>query len=79
MPMIFYDFKVGLSPEECLKCLQLVYVNEFLSHFTLFRWLTEFHKDRNSLLEEENTRRHMSVQVPENILIMLKILMDDNH
>ena len=76
--MIFNDFKMRLDQEECLQHQQFVYENKAPSHATIFRWFTEFHRGRNSLLNEKHTGKPLSAAISENMWAIQKMLIDDN-
>ncbi|MFX9165696.1 hypothetical protein ABTN87_19735, partial [Acinetobacter baumannii] len=44
--MIFYDFKAGLNPAECVQRLQLAFGDESPARATVFRWFKEFSRGR---------------------------------
>lgn len=50
---ILYDFKVKLNQAECLQRLQFAWKRRFI---TVFRWIIEFRRGRNSFLHEENRK-----------------------
>ena len=72
------DFKERLDQKECIQCLKLPYDDEAPSYTTVFRWFTEFCRGQNSLLNEKYTERTFLAVLPEIVLIIQKILIDDN-
>ncbi|XP_042906074.1 histone-lysine N-methyltransferase SETMAR-like [Parasteatoda tepidariorum] len=75
--MIFYDFKAGLSQEDCVEQLQLALGDESPARATVFRWFKEFSRGRNLLQDEKHTGRQPSAVIPDNVSAMRKILKDD--
>ncbi|GFU78507.1 histone-lysine N-methyltransferase SETMAR [Trichonephila clavipes] len=72
--MIFYDFR-----DEYVQRLQLALDDESPCCATVFRWLEKFCRSRNSLQNEDNTRRPWSAVILDNVSAIRKMLMDDNH
>ena len=48
--------------------------DEVPSRATVFRWLTEFRCNRNFLLDEEQTGRSLSAEIPENMTAIQNML-----
>ncbi|GBP40634.1 hypothetical protein EVAR_32676_1 [Eumeta japonica] len=71
--MIYYDFKTGLSEEQCVQ--RLKFNNGAPSRATVFRWFREFRNGRNSIQDEEHTGRPVSTVTRYNVL---KIIKDDD-
>ncbi|XP_076256531.1 histone-lysine N-methyltransferase SETMAR-like [Rhynchophorus ferrugineus] len=65
--MIFYDFRRGLSQEECINPLNLTFGDEVPSKTTVDCWFSEFNLGRSSLSDEFREGRPKSTVVPENI------------
>ncbi|GBP96657.1 Putative uncharacterized protein FLJ37770 [Eumeta japonica] len=76
--MIYYDFKVGLSEEQCVPRLQLAFNNEAPSRAVGFRWFREFRNGRNSLQDEEHMGRPVSSDTLENVGRVRKMIEGDN-
>ena len=76
--IIFYDFKAGLNQEKCIQWLQLAFGDGSPIRATVFRWFKEFSRAYNFLQYEKHTGRPLSAVVPDNVLAVRKILMDDN-
>lgn len=77
--MIFYDFRRGLSRQECIDQLSSTFGDEAPSFATVKRWYNEFHHGRRSLSDESREGRPRSVTVPENIDAVQKLIMQDRH
>lgn len=71
--MTFYDYKVGLSEEQCVKQLYLAFGNEAPSLVTVFRTFAEFRRGRSSLCNEKHT-----AVTPENVSRVCNMVRDDN-
>ena len=64
---IFYDFRRGLSRQECIDQSTSTFGDAAPSLTTVKRWYNEFNCGRNSLRDESREGRPKSVVVPENI------------
>ena len=73
-----YDFKVELGQEGCLQYLQIAYEEKFSPHATPFTWFMKFRRGQSSLLDEEHTWIPLSAVIPENVLVIRNMLVDDN-
>ncbi|GFW90327.1 histone-lysine N-methyltransferase SETMAR [Trichonephila clavipes] len=60
----FYDFKAGFNQKECSQRLQLAFDDESQCRDTVFRWFKEFCSGRNSLQDEEHTKKTMEGSNP---------------
>lgn len=77
--MIYYDFRRGLTQEQCFNQLNSTFGNEAPSTATVYRWYTEFKRGRSSLTDEVKEGRPKSVVVPENIDAVRKLIEEDRH
>ena len=64
--------------KEYFQCLQLAQGDETTFCATIFRQFTELGRGRSSVLDEEHTMRPLSLVIPENVLTIRKMLIDDN-
>jgi len=55
--MIFYDFKVGLTPKQCTERLKLAFVDESPSQMTVYEWFAEFKRGRTKIQDENREGR----------------------
>lgn len=65
--MIFYDFRRGLTQQQCVDQLTPTFGDEASHRATVFRWFAEFNRGRYSLRGEFREGRPKSVVLPENI------------
>ena len=77
--MIYYDFRRGLSRQECIDQLVSTFGDEAPSYATMKRWYNEFNRGRYSLTDEFCKGRPKSVVEPENINAVQKLTMLDGH
>ncbi|GAB1860775.1 Histone-lysine N-methyltransferase SETMAR [Camponotus japonicus] len=59
--MIYYDFRRGLTQQQCADQLALTFGDEAPHRATVFRWFAEFNRGRRSLKEEFREGRPKSV------------------
>lgn len=77
--MIFYDFRHGLSQQECIDQLNLTFGDEAPSKTTVYRWYSEFNCGRSSLSDEFREGRSKSAVMPENIDAVREMIKQDRH
>ena len=77
--MIFYDFRRGLTQQQCADQLALTFGDEAPSRATVFRWFSEFNRGRSALQDEFREGRPKSVVVPENIDAVRELVLQDRH
>ena len=77
--MIYYDFRRGLSRQECIDIFILTFGDETPSHATVKRWYNEFDRGHHSLADGFRKGRPKSVVGPENINVVQKLIMQDRH
>lgn len=77
--MIFYDFRAGLSQQECLNRLQLAFGDEAPSKTSVYDWYNEFKRGRRSLKDEPHTGRPKSAIIQENIDAVRELIKEDRH
>ena len=65
--MIYYDFRRGLSRQECIDQLISTFSDKSPSYATVKRWYNEFNRVRHSLTEE--FRKGRTKSVPKNQII----------
>ena len=77
--MIYYDFKRGLTQEQCLKQLFETFEDAALSRAraTVFRWFAEFKRGREILEDEPHTGRPPTSVLPETITAVERMLKVD--
>lgn len=77
--MIFYDFKKGLTPQQCVESLRSTFGNEAPSEKTVYNWFAEFRRGRTSVSDEYREGRPKSVVVPNNIDAVRTMIKEDRH
>ena len=77
--MTYYDFRRGLSRQECIDQLISTFGNEGPSYATVKLWYNELNRGRYSLTDQFYNGRPKSVVGPENINAVQKLIMQDRH
>ncbi|XP_025158379.1 histone-lysine N-methyltransferase SETMAR-like [Harpegnathos saltator] len=77
--IIFYNFRRGLSQQQCIDELNSTFGDEAPSKTTIYRWYTEFNRGRSSLSDEFREGCPKSVVVPENIDAVRELILQDRH
>lgn len=77
--MIFYNFRRGLSRQECLNELVSTFGDEAPSKTTVNRWYQEFSLGRRSLQDEFREGRPISIVLPETIDAVRELIKQDRH
>lgn len=77
--MIYYDFRRGLTRQQCTDQLNSTFGDEAPSFATVKRWYNEFNRGRRSLNDEFREGRPKSVVVPENIDAVQNMIIQDRH
>ncbi|CAK9815952.1 Histone-lysine N-methyltransferase SETMAR [Anthophora plagiata] len=77
--MIYYDFRRGLSQQQCIDQLISTFGDEAPSKTTVYHWFSEFNRGRHSLTDEFKEGRPKSVVVPQNIDAVRELVMQDRH
>lgn len=77
--MIFYDFRVGLTQQECIDRLKIGFGNEAPSKTMVYKWYTEFKHKRTSLKDDPREGRPKTAVVPENIDAVRNLIEEDRH
>lgn len=77
--MIYYDFRVGLSQQQCFDRLHSAFGDEAPSVQTIYNWFNEFKRGRRSLKDESREGRPKTAVVPENIDAVRELIKEDRH
>ena len=77
--VIYYDFRRGLSRQECIDQFISTCGNETPSYATVKRWYKEFNRGCHSLTDEIRKGHPKSVVESENINAVKKLIMQDRH
>ena len=65
--IIFYNFRRGLTQQQCIDELNSIFGDEAPSRTSVYRWYGEFNRDHSSLQDKFREGRRKSVVVPETI------------
>ena len=77
--MIYYDYKKGLSQQECFESLQKTFGDSCVSRATVYNWYAEFNRGRAHCEDENSTGRPRSAVTPENIEAVRQLISVDPH
>ena len=77
--IIFYNFRRGLTQQQCMDELSSIFGDEAPSRASVYRWYSEFTRGRSSLEEEFRGGRPKSVVVPETVDTVHKLILQDRH
>ena len=76
---IFYKFRHGLTQQQCINELNSIFGYEAPSRTSVYRWYGEFKRGRNSLQDELREGRPKLVFVPETIVAVHQLILQDWH
>ena len=62
-----------------MNLIRSIFNDEIPSRTSVYRWLTEFRRDRSSLSDEFRESRQKSVVVPKNIDAVRELILQDRH
>ena len=77
--IIFYNFRRGLTQQQCIDELNSIYGDEAPSGTSVYRWYGEFKRRRSSFQDEFREGRPKSVVVPEIIDAVRQLILQDRH
>ena len=77
--IIFYNFRRGLTQQQCIDELNSIFGNEATSRTRVYRWHGEFNPGYSSLQDEFPKGRRKSVVVPETIDGVRQLILQDRH
>ena len=77
--IIFYNFRRGLTQQQCINKLNSIFGNEALSRTSVYRWYGEFNLGHSTLQTEFREGRPNSSVVPETIDAVLHLILQDRH
>lgn len=75
--VILYNFKRGLSAEECLNEMISVFEDSCPSRSTVFRWYKQFQRGIFALDDDPHTGRPVEITTPENIASVQNLLKEN--
>ena len=73
--IIFYNFRRGLSRQECIDELKSLFGDKAPSYSTVKNWFNEFNCGRRSLKDEVRECHPKTAVVPENIDAVRELIM----
>jgi histone-lysine N-methyltransferase SETMAR len=73
--IIFYNFRCGLTQQQCINELNSTFGDETPSRPSVYRWYGEFNRGRSSLQDEFREGRPKSVVVLKNIDAVRKLIL----
>ena len=77
--IIFYNFRCGLTQQQCIDELYSIFGDEALSRTSVYRWYGEFNWGCILLQDEFREGRPKSVVVPETIDAVHQLIFQDHH
>ena len=77
--IIFYNFRRGLSGQECSDELKSLFADKAPSYSTVKNWLNEFNCGRRSLKDKYREGRAKTAVVSDNIDALRELTMQDHH
>ena len=77
--IIFYNFRCGLTQQQCIEELNSILGDEAPSRTSIYRGCGKFNRGRSSLQDEFREGRPKSVVVPETIDSVLQLILQDRH
>ena len=77
--IIFFNFRRGLTQQQCIDELNSIFGNEPPSWTSVYRWYCEFNWVRISFQDEFRQGRPKSVVVPETIDAVRQLILQDRH
>ena len=79
LDIIFYNFRLGLTQQQCIDELNSIFGDEAPSRTSVCRWYDEFNRGRSSLQDEFREGRPKSIVVPETIDAVCQLILQDRH
>ena len=77
--IIFYNFQLGLTQQQCIDELNSIFGDEAPSRTSVYRWYGEFNRGSSLLQDEFSECRPKSVVVPETIVAVRQLILQDHH
>ena len=77
--IIFYNFRGGLTQQQCIDELDSIFDDEAPSSTSVYQWYGEFNRDRSSLQDEFREGRLKSVVIPQTIDDVGHLILHDRH
>ena len=77
--MIYYDFRCGRTQQQCVELMTSAFEDEAPSKTTIYRWFSEFQRERVSLSDAPREGRPKTAITQENINAVQKLIEEDRH
>lgn len=77
--IIFSDFQVGLTQQQCSNRLRSTFGDKAPSQFTVYKWYNEFKRGRRSLKDQRHEGRPNSAVLPVTIDAVRRLIEEDCH
>ena len=77
--IIFYNFRRGLTQQQCIDELNSIFSDEAPSRTNVYRWYDKFNRGHSSLQDEFREGLAKSVVVPEIIDAVRQLIIQDHH
>ena len=77
--IIFYNFRCGLTQQQCIDELNSIFGDEAPSKTNLYRWYGEFIRGCSSLQDKFREGLRKSVVVRETIDVVRQLILQDRH
>ena len=77
--IIFYNFRRGLTQQQCIDELNSIFGDEAPSRISVYRWYGIFNRGRSSLQDEFREGRLKSVVVTETIDAVRQLILQDRY
>ena len=75
----YYDYKKGLSQQECFESLQKSFGDSCVSRATVYNWYVQFKRQRDHFEDEPRASRPRSAVTTENIETVRQRINVDPH
>ena len=77
--IIFHNFQRRITQQQCIDDINSIFANEAPSRNSVYRWYDEFNWGCSSLQNEFREDRPKSVVVPETIIAVRQLILQDRH
>lgn len=77
--MIFYDFRYGLTPQQCVEKLSSLFGDEAPSKTMVYKWFVEFKRGRPTFDDDLREGRPCTSVVAKNIDAVREMILSDRH
>ena len=77
--IIFYNFRSGLTQQQCINELNSIFADEAPSKTSVYRWYGKFNRDCSSLQDEFREGHSKSVVVPESKDALRQLILQDGY